>query len=96
MTTSPTSCTQSSVCAGSPSNNKEAATFYLQALLEDLKKASKNYFFDGKYVSYGDHIARERDITMALALVQNNIYALPIEEPTDEDLENVPIFDDPF
>ena len=67
-------------------NNKEAALFYLEALKDDVARAAKRHYFSSEFVSYRDLSVREAQLQTAIALVGNRFAAVPIDEPTDEEL----------
>lgn len=67
-------------------SNKDAAIYYLSALRDDVKRSATRHYFASEYVSYRDLSIREAQLTTALNLVQNKYAAVPIDEPTDEEL----------
>ena len=70
-------------------SNKEAALFYLEALKEDVHRAAQRDYFSGHFVSYRDLSIREGHIQIALNLVQNRLAGVPVDEPSDSDLQAI-------
>ena len=70
-------------------NNKEAALFYLHALKEDVHRAANAHYFKAEYVSFRDLSIREAQLQTAISLVGNRFAAVPIDEPTDEELRSL-------
>ena len=73
----------------SSTSNKDSALFYLEALKEDVHRAAQRHYFSGHFVSYRDLSVREAQLQTAISLVQNRIAGVPIDEPSDEDLEAI-------
>ena len=67
-------------------NNKEAAVFYLEALKEDVHRAANKHYFRSEFICYRDLSIREAQLTTALHLIENRFAAVPVDEPSDEEL----------
>lgn len=69
------------------STDREAALFYLEKLRDDVAKSANHYFFEGKYVSYGD--AREREAKLSFVLSEFKSCFNAYREPTDQELRDL-------
>ena len=69
------------------STNREAALFYLEALRDDTAKAANNYYFQSKFVSYGD--AREKTAKLDAIISQFRSCFDAYREPTLTELRSI-------